>query len=135
MRTSLALALVVVMAAPRIVDAACVPGFDYALFARNTVHIQGNAGTDSYDSAVAPYATANACDGADIGSNSTAAGAVHVQSNSTDVCGDAFVGAGGSPGSVITGNGNILGTRAAQGTNLVLGNVTIPALPPAAVPN
>lgn len=128
MRTRIALlATSLVALAARPADAgSCVPGFDYAIFAKNGIHIQGNAGTDSYDSSVGPYASTHACSDSDIGTNSTAGGKIHVQSASTTVCGDAIVGAGGNPAVVITGNGTITGSKSAQTANTVLGNVTFP---------
>jgi hypothetical protein len=129
MRTSAALSLLALVAIdPRPADASCIPGFDHAIFTRNTIHIQGNAGTDSYDSSVGTYAATNSCTSAHIGSNGVGAGNIHVQSNSTDVCGNVYVGAGGSPASVVSGNGNISGTKSAQATNMALPNVTFPAL-------
>jgi len=74
MRTKVGI-LVVMLAslAPSSSEAsACVPGFDFAIFAKNSVQIQGNAGTDSWNSDVGTYATTNSCADADIGTNSTA---------------------------------------------------------------
>ena len=137
MRTSsAALSLLALVAIDvRTADASCIPGFDHAIFARNTIHIQGNAGTDSYDSSVGSYAATNSCTSAHIGTNSVGNGDVEVQSNSTNVCGNVYVGAGGVPASVVTGNGNITGTKSAQATNMALPNVTFPALANAAVFN
>jgi hypothetical protein len=131
MRTELRLLLVVALAAlaPSSAEAsACIPGFDYAIFAKNTIQIQGNAGTDSWNSAVGTYATTNTCADADIGTNSTGGGAVQAQGASTVICGDGFSGAGSNPTSVFTGNGNITGSKVAQTTNQVLPNITLPSL-------
>ncbi|MDQ3367668.1 MAG: hypothetical protein M3680_19780 [Myxococcota bacterium] len=132
MKTKITLAALAVAGMSALVarpaDASCVPGFDYAMFAKDSLHIQGNAGTDSYDSSAGTYATTNACADADFGTNSTAAGAAYLQGNSTVICGDGFVGAGGNPAMAITGNGNVTGGRGALTTNLALPNVAIPAL-------
>src|ERR1043165_5134690 len=128
MRTKLALVAVGLALAPSAADASCVPGFDFAIFAKNTIHIQGQAGTDAWSSTSGTYAATKVCDDADIGVNSTAAGAVYIQSNATMVCGDGFSGAGSTPSSVFTGNGNIGGTTSAQTTNQSLPNVTVPTL-------
>lgn len=129
MRTELALVAVALASAPAVADAdSCVPGFDYAIFAKDGIHIQGNAGTDSWNSANGSYASTNACDNADIGTNSSTAGAVYVQGASSTICGDGKSGAGSSPGSVFSGNGSITGTTSAQTTNQSLPNVTVPTL-------
>jgi hypothetical protein len=128
MRTEAVLAILAVVVAPAVADASCVPGFDFAIFAKNSIHVQGNAGTDAWNSANGTYAATNTCDDADIGTNSSASGAAYIQSNSTMVCGDAFSGAGSNPSLVITGNGNIGGAKAAQSTNQSLPNVTVPTL-------
>ena len=117
MRTELTLiaSAIALANAPAVADASsCVPGFDYAIFAKDKIHIQGNAGTDSWNSTMGSYASTNACSDADIGTNSTSAGAGVIKSGSTTVCGDVFSGAGSDPGSVFTGNGNITGSQSAQ---------------------
>lgn len=123
----LALAGLVLVARPA--EASCIPGFDYAIFADGAIAIQGQAGTDSYDSSLGTYADTHACADSDVGTNSTAGGELHVQALSTTICGDAMVGAGGDPGSVITGNGTITGTRTAQSQNTPMPDVTVPSLP------
>ena len=122
--------------------AACIPGFDFAAFAKNQIDFQGNGGTDSFDSSLSSdsfdsslgaYALTHTCSlDADIGTNSTAAGAVNVQSNAAEICGDVSIGAGGNTTTVVVGNGNIDGTKSTQGTNLDLPDVTVPVLPNAA---
>ena len=67
MRTS-AVLLLALIAVPSQADASCIPGFDHAIFTRSTIKIQGNAGTDSYDSSVGTYAATNSCAAAHIGS-------------------------------------------------------------------
>ncbi|HTL39172.1 MAG TPA: hypothetical protein VL326_38855 [Kofleriaceae bacterium] len=128
MRTKLALVAVGLALAPSAADASCVPGFDFAIFAKDGIHIQGNAGTDAWNSTNGTYAATKNCDDADIGTNSSSSGAVYIQSNATMVCGDGLSGAGSNPSLVFTGNGNIGGTTAAQSTNQSLANVTVPPL-------
>ncbi|HVK88519.1 MAG TPA: hypothetical protein VM513_30585 [Kofleriaceae bacterium] len=106
----------------------CVPGFDYAIFAKDALHIQGNATTDSWSSALGTYASTKTCGDADIGSNSASGGAVYIQGASSQVCGDAFSGAGSTPTSVITGNGTITGSKSSLANNLALPAVTLPSL-------
>jgi hypothetical protein len=130
MRTELAVVAIggVLVATSSPVDASCVPGFDFAIFAKDSLHIQGAAGTDAWDSANGTYASTQQCADADIGTNSSATGAGYIQSKSTMICGDALSGAGSNPSSVYGGNGNIGGTKAAQATNQALPNVTVPSL-------
>lgn len=138
MRTELTLVLASLLAVSTVSTAraaSCVPGFDYAIFAKNSIQIQGNAGTDSWNSANGTYATTNTCADAGIGTNASTAGAAQVQSNSTMICGNAVSGAGSNPNSVFTGNGNITGTKSAQTANQSLPNVTFPTLPNAATFN
>jgi hypothetical protein len=129
MRTELAvIALAALASAPSRADASsCVPGFDYAIFAKNKIHIQGNAGTDSWNSSMGSYDSTNSCSDADVGTNSTSAGAGYIKSASTDVCGDAFCGVGCTPSSVFTGNGNIHGTQNEQTSNQSLPDITLPS--------
>jgi hypothetical protein len=144
-RITLVCALAAVAGSRDAAAASCIPGFDFAVFAKNNVDFQGDAGTDSFDSSfssdtfdssVGSYALTHTCSlDADIGTNSTAAGAVNVQSQSTEICGDISVGSGGNPSTVVTGNGDIDGTKAAQSTNLDLPDVTIPSLPNASTFN
>jgi len=130
MRTELGLLIVALASlAPSSVEAGtCIPGFDFAIFAKNTIQIQGNSGTDSWNSAVGTYATTNTCADADIGTNSTGGGAVQAQGNSTVICGDGVSGAGSNPTAVFTGNGNFTGSKVAQSTNQALPNITVPTL-------
>lgn len=81
------------------------PLFPYAMFGAQSVTLNGNARTDSYDSSVGPYNTATAGSHGDIGTNSTSSGAVSLSGNAT-VNGDAYVGMGGDPNTVITMTAN-----------------------------
>ncbi len=131
MRTKLGI-LVVALAslAPSSSEAsACVPGFDFAIFAKKSIQIQGNAGTDSWSSDVGTYATTNSCADADIGTNATGGGAVQAQGASTVICGDGLSGAGSNATSVFTGNGTFTGSKLAQTKNQALPNITVPILP------
>src|SRR5207248_2098652 len=106
-----------------------IPGFDHALFDQTSIHLQGGAGTDAWDSSVGSYAITHHCSHADVGTNSTSPGALQVDGGA-NVCGDAHVGHGGIPAVVITGPGTILGARTAQNpTNKVLPSNTVPPLP------
>ena len=139
-RCLLLTAAVSLVATPRIADAACIPGFDFAVFADDTIHIQGGATVDSWNSSAGTYAQTNSCatDG-DLGTNSTTASTVDLASASINICGDVSVGAGGTASSVIDqhANATVKGTKGAQSTNTTLTPPTtpVPALPNAATFN
>ncbi|MCA9676400.1 MAG: hypothetical protein H6708_34530 [Kofleriaceae bacterium] len=113
----------------------CIPGFDYAIFTKNKIANQGNAGTDSWDSSQGTYAQTATCADGDIATNSSDGGAINNQGASSVICGDAWIGPGGNPGNGITGNGVITGSRGALPTTLSTPSVTIPALPAASPSN
>lgn len=123
------------LATPRIADASCIPGFDYAVFADDAIHIQGGSTVDSFNSSAGTYSQTATCGtNGDLGTNSTAADEVELLSASINVCGDVYVGAGGTAGTVIDqhANANVTGTKGAQSTNTTL---TPPDLPTPALPN
>ena len=95
--------------------------FTRALFAKTSYTNNGNGTTDSYVSSAGAYSAATARSNGDVGTNSTAAGAVALSGNAL-VKGDVVVGAGGVIGTVITttGNSSITGGRDPQTTNEVL---------------
>jgi len=101
------------------------PTFDMAIFADETLVIDSNACTDSFDSSLGPYdgPNTNPSPGrehtnynfnGDIGTNSTSTGAVELDSNA-HVYGDAFVGVDGDTDEVISvlSNSDISGTSSA----------------------
>lgn len=106
--------------------------FPYGLFAQDRVTIQGDAMTDSYNSTVGPYNPDSPNSKGDIGTNATGAGSVQLQGEAR-VNGNAFVGAGGSPSTVIsqTGDAAVTGTKTSLDEPITL---TAPTVPPG-VPN
>ena len=67
----------------------------------NTVTIRDDAFIDSYDSTIGAYGPGNINSGAHVATNSTTANAFTI-TDSGKIFGDAYVGEGGSPGSVIS---------------------------------
>ena len=95
--------------------------FTKALFANTSYSNVGNGTTDSYDSDVAAYYAATAGSNGDVGTNSTAGGAVDLTGNAI-IKGDVVVGPGGNPLTVVTNTGSatITGTTSAQTTATTL---------------
>ena len=119
MRTELGLLVIAsTLFVARPADASCIPGFDYAVFAKGNIHIENNCGTDSYNSAIAPYATGG-CEG-NLGTNS----AVMLE-NSVAVCGTASTTGGG----VSTANTATYTTPAKTISPVTLADVTVPSYP------
>ncbi|MBI4115099.1 MAG: hypothetical protein HY447_00830 [Candidatus Omnitrophica bacterium] len=110
------------------IDSANQSPFDFGIFSNTSIQMSGNAGTDSYDSRNGPYNAGTAGTNGDVGTNTTRAGFVMLSGN-VRIKGDAIVGPGGNPASVITMSGNsvIEGTRAAASTAKVLTPVSIPS--------
>lgn len=88
--------------------------FDFAVFAKDSMHINGNALVDSYDSRNGAYGGANIGSSGDIGTNSAGASTVDLNGN-VMVNGDAAVGPSGDPSQVIdmTGGSTITGDQSA----------------------
>lgn len=86
--------------------------FPYGLFADNQVRVKGNARTDSYNSNLGPYNPLSPNANGDIGTNATSAGSIELEGDA-QVNGNAFVGVGGDPNSVIseTGDATVTGTK------------------------
>lgn len=88
--------------------------FDFAVFSKDGMQLNGNPLIDSYDSRNGAYGGANRNQNGDIGTDSTGAGTVSLNGN-VEVRGDAEVGPGGNPNSVVSvsGNSSITGTLSA----------------------
>ena len=88
--------------------------FRYAVFAGNSIKLNGNATVDSYNSNNGAYGDTNTASNGDIGVNSIAPDSVTLVGNAT-VNGNATVGPSGDPNTVIStsGNASITGTLAA----------------------
>jgi Tfp pilus assembly protein PilX len=103
------------------------PLFNYGVFAKQSIALSNNALVDSYDSRNGAYGGSNVGSNGDIGTNSTAAGAITLNNNAT-VNGDAFVGYQGNPatGIVQGNNSTISGTKAALSSSKSVPDVPAP---------
>ena len=88
--------------------------FNFGVFAKNSITLNGNANINSYDSSAGAYGGANIKSNGDIATDSTGAGTVSLTGNST-INGNATVGPGGNPATVITlgANTTITGSETA----------------------
>jgi len=129
MRTDLALlaTAALVAATPSIVEAACIPGFDYAAFGKNSVTFGGGAKTNSYNSATGTYATTSTLTSGDIGTNGDACGAITLNGGPTTINGNASYGDVGTSCSV-NGAGTVTGTKTKLPADLSLPSVSIPTI-------
>lgn len=86
--------------------------FDFAVFAKQGMQINGNPLIDSYDSRNGSYGSQTPGDNGDIGTNSTGNSTVTLNGNA-DVRGDAQVGPNANPADVIsmTGNSSLSGAQ------------------------
>jgi Tfp pilus assembly protein PilX len=100
--------------------------FNYGFFANGNVNLSNNALVDSYDSQNGAYGGANILTNGDVGTNSTANGAITLSNNST-VKGDATVGYLGNPatGIKLANNSTITGTESAESSTK-----SLPSVPP-----
>lgn len=86
--------------------------FDFAVFSKESMQINGNSIINSYNSLNGNYGGANIFSNGDIGTNSTTNGTVTLNGNVT-VNGDAEVGPNATPSDVISGIASITGTTSA----------------------
>jgi len=101
--------------------------FSYAAFGDEWAIIRGgNAYTDSYDSSVDPWTKEGNMQNGDVGTNSTDAGKLGVGNGS--IYGDAIVGTGGDPNTVITSQkwGKITGSKTVLSEPFLMHSVTDP---------
>ncbi len=99
-----------------------------AAFGDQEIHMDSNACTDSFDSRDGPYnAQTNRGTDGDVGTNATASGKIHMDSNA-DIYGDAQVGVGGNPATVISldSNATISGTSTALTDAVTIPSITAP---------
>jgi hypothetical protein len=124
-------ALAAVLASlPDVAEAtACVPGFDYAAFGKDSIKWRGGGKTDSYDSSAGAYATSGSTSGGHIGTNGDSCGAAALSGAPTTINGNIDYGSSGSACSV-TGSppATINGTASAQTTEPAFPSVTIPSV-------
>jgi len=92
--------------------------FANAIFANTSYSNVGNGTTDSYNSGVAAYNALTAGSNGDVGTNSTAAGAVSLNGNAI-VKGDVVVGVSGNPATVISNSGSATITGASSAATTV----------------
>jgi len=92
--------------------------FNFAVFADETMQINGNPVIDSYDSRLGNYGGSNIAANGDIGTNSISSGGVSLVGNAT-VNGDAEVGPGANPSSVVSvGPNAVLNGNAAAASGI-----------------
>ncbi|MBN2372366.1 hypothetical protein JXL19_01070 [bacterium] len=86
--------------------------FEHALFGNGSVELSGNGYIDSYDSSEGPWSGEGQDQDGNVGTNSTGAGGITLSGNA-EVYGDAVVGAGGDPNTVISisGGASVTGTQ------------------------
>jgi hypothetical protein len=103
------------------------PLFTYSAFGTTGVNLSNLALTDSYNSQNGAYGGSNVGSDGDVGTNSTAAGAVTLGNNAT-VNGDAVIGTQGDPATgIVTGHGaTITGAQTADTDNKDMPSVPAP---------
>jgi hypothetical protein len=108
--------------------------FSYAVFGRDKVRVGNGTVTvkaDSYDSRHGGYGGGNVLENADVGTNSTAAGAVEILPQG-EVHGNITVGPGASPpSSAVNNKGTITGTISSAPSPVLLPSVR--TIPPGAI--
>ncbi|CAN5850540.1 hypothetical protein BH11MYX3_BH11MYX3_03120 [soil metagenome] len=124
-----ATALFASLSLPRLADASCIPGFDYAAFGKNKVEIGGNSTTDSYDSSVGSYAaTVSATTGGAVGTNGNGCSVVDLGGSSTTIGGNIQYGPSGTVCSVSgSGSPTVYGTKTPLTSSISMPSVTIPS--------
>lgn len=102
--------------------------FDYGIFGDEGVELAGNAQTDSYDSREGEYGDDNVGDQGDAGTNASHYSCLFLRNNS-DINGDAIVGPGADPASVIVtqNNSGISGEKSALDEEKELPLIPAPA--------
>ncbi len=109
----------------------CVPGFDMAIFGRQSVSLSGTVLVDSYDSTPpGTYASTHVSAGGSIGSNGCSSPTAVSVSGTVDIYGNVNIGEGCpvSSGYSQSGSPTVTGTKTAQTTNRVLTSVTVPSV-------
>lgn len=96
------------------------PIFGYAAFSQGKMVFSNNALVDSYNSSDGEYGGVNISSSGNIGTNSTAEGAIDL-SNNVIIMGSASTGAGGT----ITGSGNVTGAIT-HANNVTLAPIIVP---------
>ncbi len=101
--------------------------FDYGIFGDEGVELAGNAQTDSYDSREGEYGDDNVGDQGDAGTNATHYSCLFLRNNA-DINGDAIVGPGAIPASVIVtqNNSGISGEKSALDEEKELTSIPAP---------
>ncbi len=101
--------------------------FDYGIFGDEGVELSGNAQIDSYDSRVGEYGEENVGDQGDAGTNASYYSCLFLRNNS-EINGDAIVGPGADPASVIVtqNNSNITGEKSALDEEKELPSIPAP---------
>ncbi|HEU5055033.1 MAG TPA: hypothetical protein VFU21_00850 [Kofleriaceae bacterium] len=109
----------------------CVPGFDMAIFGRQSVGLSGNVLVDSYDSTPpGTFATTHVASGGHVGANGCTSPTAVSVSGSVTLHGNVSIGEGCpvAAGYSQSGSPTVTGTKTAQTTNRVLTSVTVPTV-------
>ena len=109
----------------------CVPGFDMAIFGKESVGLSGDVLVDSYDSTPpGTFASTHVNSGGNIGANGCASPKAVTVSGSVTVFGNVSIGAGCAVGSGYSQSGSptVTGTKTAQTSNRALTSVTVPTV-------
>ena len=109
----------------------CVPGFDMALFGKQSVGLSGNVVVDSYDSTPpGTFATTQVNSGGNIGANGCTSPTAVSVNGSVTVHGNVSIGEGCPVGSGYSQSGSptVTGSKTAQASNRPLTSVTVPAV-------
>ena len=109
----------------------CVPGFDMALFGRQSVGLSGNVLVDSYDSTPpGTFASTHVNSGGSVGSNGCTSPTAVTVSGSVTLYGNVAIGSGCAVASGYSqsGSSTVSGSKTAQTTNRVLTSVTVPTV-------
>jgi hypothetical protein len=109
----------------------CVPGFDMAIFGKESVGLSGNVLVDSYDSTPpGTYASTHVSSGGNIGANGCASPKAVTISGSVSLYGNVSIGSGCAVASGYSQSGSptVTGTKTAQTSNRVLTSVTVPTV-------
>ncbi len=101
--------------------------FDYGVFGDEGVELAGNAQIDSYDSRQGEYGDDNVGDQGDAGTNASHYSCLFLRNNA-DINGDAIVGPGADPASVIVtqNNSGITGEKSALDEEKGLPSIPVP---------
>lgn len=124
----LAGSILALVTAPSVVEASCIPGFDYGAFSDSPLVMGGGAVTNSYDSSQGTYLGTVINSGGDVCTNATGADAVKFNGSGTQVYGNVCVGTGGAvPADINASPGQYLSSSVLP-SPVVLTPVVVPTI-------